>query len=89
MLSNLLLITLYVLPLSCDFKFLTFSKTIISGVCSCRISTIFQNTFDLSSSNPFFSPAILKGWQGNPPHKILCCGIFETSIVFKSCRVNL
>ena len=61
----------------------------ISGACFSKISTIFQNTFDLLSSNPFFSPAILNGWHGNPPHKRLCEGISDIFIVFKSLRVNL
>jgi len=51
---------LHNLPIT-NFRFFTFSRTITDGLWCSNISSIFQNTFERSSSNPSCLPAILKG----------------------------
>ena len=85
-----------VLPLSWDFKFLTFSKKRIGGFFVSTIFKIQSNKLPCSrSSKPcylpseFFldTPAREKGWQGKPAHKISCEGIELWSIVLISSEV--
>jgi hypothetical protein len=49
------------------------------------ILTISKKRVPLVSSNPFFKPALEKGWQGNPASKMSCLGILSSSILFFLC----
>ena len=78
------LITLNVVPLSWLFKFYTFSKIAIAGCLTLKILHISKNNCPWSSqSKPcirfseffFETPAIEKGWQGNPARSTSCSGI--------------
>ena len=88
---NILYISLYVSPLLCVLKDLTFSRTIAFGffpffILSSTISAILKNNVPLASSNPFCCPIILNGWHGKPPISISQSGISSNGISFISPR---
>ena len=66
--SSVFLIILNVFPLSCTFRFFTFSKKIAFGWCLFIISATSKNKVPRVSLNPFWYPAIENAWQGNPAH---------------------
>ena len=70
-----MLINENVFPLSCLYKFFTFSKKRTLGFFFFTILAISKNKVPLVSLNPPCFPETLNAWHGNPPHRISCSGI--------------
>ena len=65
--SNSFLMRAKVLPLSCDLRFFTFSRSTYRGIFVARISIIWKNICPRSSLKPACFPIILNVWHGKPP----------------------
>ena len=63
------------------FKCLTFSRKTTLGFLAFIIFSMVKTRVPRVSSNPFFFPEILNGWQGKPAQRISWLGIDWKSIL--------
>jgi len=68
----------HVSPLLWRLRFGTFSKITYRGLCFLTIRIAYlKRSPSLGQEKPFCSPALEKGWQGKPAHRMSCSGISD------------